>query len=214
MKAVMFDLDGTLVFQTKEYILNTVGKTISELGLKTDENFVNDFWYCHGSNRDKIIENRLGIEYMKFWRVFWRHDVPEERVKHTGVYDDVIALGNLRKKGVKLGIVTGALTKVANAEISKILSRVKDCKFDYIVSNNPDAGIRQKPYPDTLLICLKGLKMENSNALYVGNSYEDVEAAIRAQVKPVVVLREPVRRMKYDSSVKVISSLHEIEGFI
>jgi len=101
-KAVMFGLDGTLVFQTKDYIFNTVGKTLSELGLSADEKFVDDFWYCHYADRDKIIEDRLGIEYMKFWKIFWKYDTPEERIKHTGVYDDVAVLKNLKEKGLKL----------------------------------------------------------------------------------------------------------------
>jgi phosphoglycolate phosphatase-like HAD superfamily hydrolase len=102
MKAAIFDVDGTLVFHTKEYIRDTVGKTLLELGLDSDEKFVEDFWYCHGSDRNNIIEDRLGIEYMEFWKVFWRYDNPEERAKHTGVYDDVSALINLKRKGLKL----------------------------------------------------------------------------------------------------------------
>jgi len=213
-KAVICDNDGTLVFQTKEYIFRTVGETLSELGLSADEKFAEDFWYCHGSNRDEIIESRLGINYTDFWKVFWKNDSPEERARHTGVYDDVYALRNLREKGIKLGVVTGALTEVANAEISKVLSKVQGLKFDSIVSNNPDACIRQKPYPDSLLICLQDLGVKSNETIYVGNSKEDVDAARAAKVRPVVVLREPIKRFKYGKSVKVISSLHEIESII
>lgn len=214
IKADIFDLDGTLVFQTEDYILRTVGKTLSDLELQYDKNFLKkfayDFWY--GSDRDRIIKEKLGIEHMKFWEVFWKHDKTQERIKHTGVYDDVSALRNLRKRGIKLGIVTGALTEIANAEIAKIKPKIRGCEFDSIVSNDPYAEIRQKPFPDTLWICLGELGVRNDEAIYIGNSNEDVDAAIRAQVKPVVVLRKPVRRMSYDSSVKIIYSLHEIEN--
>lgn len=211
-KAVIFDNDGTLVFQTKEYISSTIGETLSELGVNADEKFAEDFWY--GSDRDKIIENRLGINYMNFWKVFWNYDTPEERSKHTGVYDDVYALRNLRGMGIKLGVVTGALTEVANAELSKVLSKVQGLKFDSVVSNDPDAKIRQKPYPDSLLICLQDLGVKSNETIYVGNSKEDVNAAKAAKVRPVVILREPIKRFKYGKSIKVISSLHEIESII
>jgi len=212
MKAAMFDLNGTLDFQTEDYIYKTVGKTLSELGLEADERFADEFWY--GSNRDKIIKDKLGVEPMAFWEVFWKYDPPEERAKHTGVYDDVSALIKLKEKGIKLGLVTGAIIEVASAELSKIKSKFKDLEFDSIVSNNPKAGIRQKPYPDSLLICLRELGVKNGDAIYVGNSREDVEAAIAAKVKPVVILREPIRRMNYDASVKLIYSLHEVESII
>jgi beta-phosphoglucomutase-like phosphatase (HAD superfamily) len=212
LSATMLDLDGTVVFQTREYIEDTVGKTIYDLGLEADKDFVDDFWYCNGSDRDKIIEDRLGIDYMKFWRIFWKNDSPEERARHTGVYDDVAALKNLRESGIKLGIVTGALTKVADAEISKVLSKVKGLRFDSIVSNN--IGIKPKPHPDSLLVCMKELGVKNNETIYVGNANEDVQAAVAAQVKPVIVLREQKRKMHYGSSVKVINSLYEIENII
>jgi beta-phosphoglucomutase-like phosphatase (HAD superfamily) len=84
-------------------------------------------------------------------------------------------------------------------------------KFDSIVSNNPDARIKQKPHPDSLLICLQELNVKSKDTIYVGNSGEDVEAAIAAKVRPVVILREPVRRFNYDKSVELIYSLHQVE---
>jgi phosphoglycolate phosphatase-like HAD superfamily hydrolase len=193
IKALISDLDGTLVRHKPEYIKSTVENTLSELGLPYDKKFLEyfapKFWY--GSDRNKIIEEELRTERMKFWNVFWKHDNAKERAKHTEVYDDVSALIDLRRKGFKLGIVTGALTEVANAEISKIKLKFNDFGFDSIVSNNP-----------------------HDEAVYVGDLPEDVDAAIRAQVKPVVILREPIRSVNYDSSVKVISSLYEIESVI
>lgn len=216
IKALISDLDGTLVRHKPEYIKSTVENTLSELGLPYDKKFLEyfapKFWY--GSDRNKIIEEELRTERMKFWNVFWKHDNAKERAKHTEVYDDVSALIDLRRKGFKLGIVTGALTEVANAEISKIKLKFNDFGFDSIVSNNPHEEIKQKPEPDTLLICLKRLGVKNDEAVYVGDLPEDVDAAIRAQVKPVVILREPIRSVNYDSSVKVISSLYEIESVI
>jgi len=209
--AALFDLDGTLVFQTRAYRERTVGKTVRELGLTCDENFVDYFWYGNG-DRDKLIEKSLGIDYMSFWRVFWKNDSPEERVKHTGVYDDVTALKELKERGVKLGIVTGSLSKVADAEISKVLSKIQGCSIDSIISN--DGCMRQKPYPDSLLTCIKELNVQSADAVYVGNAREDVKAARAARIKPVVILREPIGRVNYGSSVEVINSLHEVANII
>ena len=107
--------------------------------------FTKEFFY--GTNRDQIIQKMLGLEdYMEFWRIFWKYDL-SERVNYVEAYGDTDVLRKLREKGMKLGVVTGSLTKVAEAEIAKL-----NYRFDSVVSNNPEAGIRQKPYPDTLLM--------------------------------------------------------------
>ncbi|MEM5790465.1 MAG: HAD hydrolase-like protein [Candidatus Aenigmatarchaeota archaeon] len=210
IKAISFDLDGTLVYHKKEYIVEVVGKTILELGFQPDEKFSYEFWY--GSNRSKIIQEKLGIEPMRFWKIFWEYDKPETRVKNTEVYEDVLALKSIYDRGIKLGIVTGALSNVAKLEISKINEKVRGIKFDSVITNK--SGMKLKPYPDPLLKSLKELGVEKGELIYVGNGMEDAEAAKKAGIFPVIVLREENKWMNFDISVKLINSLYELEKML
>lgn len=96
IKAIISDLDWTLVFQTREYFTNVVGGTMRRLGFAYDEDFARKFWL--EGNRDELITKTLNIPYMKFWKIFWELDKPEVRVRYTEVYPDVVALRDLLKK--------------------------------------------------------------------------------------------------------------------
>jgi len=212
IKAVGFDLDETLVHLRKDYIYDVVGKTVLKLGKPANEEFAREFWY--GSNRDDLIQKELGIIPYNFWKIFRKYDTPHSRAAHIEVYEDVGALKSLHAREIKLGIVTGSLTEVANVEIQKIREKFEDIEFDSIIANNPDARIKQKPHPDTLLMCLQELKIKNDELIYVGDSKDDVEAATRAEITPVVVLRDESRREEFGDSVKIINSLYEIERML
>lgn len=214
IKVAGFDLDGTLVYQPREYIIGVLQETFSYLSkwlnrrLTLNERFIDGFWY--EADRDAFIENELGIPNMDFWNVFWKYDDPHERARNTEVYADVGALRNLYNKGIKLGIVTGCLTELAKLEIEKIRENVPDVKFDSIITNNPSEGVRQKPYPDTLLRFLQDVGVRSEEAVYVGNSRGDAQAATSAQIKPVIVLRE--RKVDLTEPLTIIHSLYELEN--
>lgn len=212
IKAVSFDIDGTLVYQRREYIYSVIRKTLLELGVPYDEEFALEFWY--GGDRDGIIQRRLGVDCADFWRVFRKHDNAEERVKNTEVYEDVTVLRSLRAMGMKIGLVTGSIPEIANAEISKILEKVGDIKFDSIVTNDPASEIRPKPFPDGLLKSLRELNVKSDELIYVGNGLEDVEAAVQAGVRPIIILRDENPQMDFGKDTKVICSLYDLERIV
>lgn len=115
----------------------------------------------------------------------------------------------LKQKGYKTGIVTGAPVHIANLEIS-ILGKEN---FDAIVIAHSLNRIKPKPHPQGLEQCLSILKVQKDKAIYVGNSRDDIETAENAGVFAVLI-----KRREYDfkgiNPPLTINSLYELRGHL
>lgn len=183
-KAAIFDLDGTLVSTEEKLRYKVVGDTLAEFGKKASKEVIDRFWYR--GERANLIKKEFGLEPTEFWEVFIKHDSAELRKSYTLPYEDVTFINKLRAAGIKIGLVTGAPTYIADVEIDLIGRE----KFDSIVVAHKKNGIRPKPDPHGIHICLKELGLTASDAIFIGNSDEDVLAARSVGMFDVVVDRE------------------------
>ena len=76
-KAVIFDLDGTLVHTMPEYRYTIVGNALKSIGIKTTSHLIDRFWF--ESRRDEIIKEHFGIEPGIFWKNYREREDPEIR---------------------------------------------------------------------------------------------------------------------------------------
>ncbi len=186
-KAAIFDLDGTLVDTSQEYIYDSVGKTLRDLGLISTPQigvyatWANNFWKGF-ADRDELIRS-LGLNESTFWETFKKHDSPAVRVANSFVYSDFVVLNELKSQGVRTGVVTDAPSYVALRE----LELVSHC-FDSVVCAGK--GISVKPHIGGLMSCLAQLGVDTREAVYLGNANVDVELGRRAKVTHGVVVRE------------------------
>jgi HAD superfamily hydrolase (TIGR01549 family) len=201
IKGVIFDLDGTLVDVPVEYIRKIVHKVSGE---DFDQNALIEFWYGV-KNRDEIIINSFGIDDVEhFWNSFHENDIVPERIKQTVVYPEVHEIiKKLHEMNIKIGIVTGSVSKNANASINLIGKHF----FDHIISTH-EFGLRHKPYPDGIKYCVDVMGLLNDEILFVGNGLEDLFAGRNAKIKTKIVRRQN-QLQDMDSSV-MINNLHEI----
>jgi len=183
-KAVVFDLDGTLVHTPKSYIYRVVGEVLRNLGMKSAPNEdIERFWF--GMDRDKVITNIFHKNPADFWREFILRDTIQSRIQVARAYHDIGFLDQLKEDGYLLGIVTGAPLEMCRAEIGLIGGD----KFDEVVIANPLRGVKPKPHPYGLEECLSQLDVAKEHAHYVGNAEEDFRTADQAGVLPVLVDR-------------------------
>jgi len=206
-KAVLFDLDGTLVYTLPEYRYLTVGKTLRELGVSCSEHLMDMFWFR--GDRDSIIQEHFGIKPDLFWKSFRKYDNPKLRAEMTKPFEDIDFLNELRSKDYKLGIVTGAPVNIAYPEIELI---GKD-NFDAIVIASGSNGITPKPHPHGVLECLSMLGIKNRRSIGVGNSDEDIEAFVSAGVYDVLVDRKEHEYPLIPARV-IINSLYELREIL
>jgi len=203
----IFDLDGTLVHTSPEYRYLVVGKTLKDLGRESHLHYIDRFWFEAG--REMIIQEYFRLEPSLFWEKYNGYDTMEFRSQHTIVYDDVDFVKELKNKGFKTGIVTGAPLRIASFEIGLLGENY----FDGIVIANTSQGIKPKPHPHGLVECLNLIGSSKERAVYIGNADEDVEAAKKAGVLDCLIDRDEYDFSHINSSLR-ISSLYELRKLI
>ena len=184
MKALVFDLDGTLV-DTKDDMLdagNLVfesqgwetrlkgfsglqtaiqgGRAILRYGLRKEgldfnDSLLKDYYHLYLSNYDKVLDNKSVI--------------------YKGVTD---TLSQLQAMGVKLGLCTNKPEKHAR-ELLKRLGLIDFFQNSFIGSDT--VGIA-KPDPKPLLEAIDRLEKKPEEAFFVGDTNTDAEAAENASV--------------------------------
>ena len=184
MKALVFDLDGTLV-DTKYDMLdagNLVfesqgwetrlkgfsglqtavqgGRAILRYGLRKegldfDDNLLKDYYQLYLSNYDKVLDDKSLV--------------------YNGVID---TLSQLQSKGVKLGLCTNKPEKHAR-ELLKRLGLIDFFKSSFIGSDTFKVA---KPDPKPLLEAIKRLGEKPKDIFFVGDTNTDEEAAKNANV--------------------------------
>jgi pyrophosphatase PpaX len=208
-KAVVFDLDGTLVHTKPEYRYLLVRNTLNELGSKYTKKFIDKFWF--ESERDLIIKKRFKLKPELFWESFRKKDTIELRKDFTKVYEDVSFISELRKKNYKTGIFTGAPDPIASLEVDM----VGRYNFDAVIIPQYSNGFKPKPHPQGLEECLDLLRVKNTEAIYVGNGEEDIKTAKNANVLDVLLIRGEYEFQNVNPSIKINSlyDLREILGY-
>lgn len=207
-RAVLFDLDGTLVHTLPEYRYSVVPKTLSEFRVVATNNDIDRFWFGN-LDRDVVIRESFGIEPSLFWKAFRKHDYPKLRQEKSKAYPDTDIIKELRQNGYKIGIVTGAPAHIAFPEIELLGEE----NFDGIILAHTENGIRPKPHPEGLEACLKLLGVRNNESIYVGNGDEDIESSKAAGILDVLVFRREHNFFKLTLSFR-INSLYELRGIL
>lgn len=123
------------------------------------------------------------------------------------MYDDVeTVLGELRRRGLTIGIISNWDTRLQAISDGLGLSRL----VDFLVIS-AQAGVR-KPDPRIFELALKKAGVRPEEAIHVGDlPEEDAEGARRAGVRPVLIERKRrVTPKQYPEGLTVVSSLAEL----
>ncbi len=185
-KAVIFDLDNTLIYIPPEFTSELIRRVLNEFNVTVSDDDINRFWF--GCDRDEIIRDYFRVEPELFWKVYEKYDTVELRRKYAAVYIDVKFIFELKKKRYKLGVLTSAPTHIMDYEISMIGRE----NFDSIISTPPSFNpeLKQKPNPGGLELCLAELKVDKEEALVVGDTDNDLIMARNAHVPSFLLVRK------------------------
>ncbi|MCX7748058.1 MAG: HAD-IA family hydrolase [Clostridia bacterium] len=183
MKAVVFDLDGTLadtipltIYSLQEVARHYTGKVL------TDQDILDEFGPPDTEIIKKLV-NRKSEDcvdaYLKnFSDNFSRFVKPIEGIPEL--------LGLLHRKGIKIGLFTGRSFRAANMILEKLgLSN----QFDIILAGEDTK--KPKPDPEGINLALHKLGIETQNAAYVGDFEVDILASREAGVVSVLALWSP-----------------------
>jgi len=207
-KAVIFDLDGTLIHTAPEYRYKIIGDTLRELGVFIySMEHIDRVWF--ETERDEIIIKYFKLEPAIFWQTYTKNENIELRKQFIKAYEDIDFLDYARNIGCRTGVVTGSPKHIVDLEIGTIGKE----KFDSVVVARYDSGIRSKPHPHGLEECLKHLDAKKHEVIFIGNAEEDIFAARNAGILDVFIKRG---EHEFDLDVIkpsiIINSLYELKN--
>jgi len=183
-RAVLFDVDGTLVNSIDGYRLaaeravQAYGWTVSAEAVARTMNFGENFWDLvvpAGFGADEEFIARLRRETLAHWPA-----VLEECVL---VYPGIgVVLEELRAAGLKLGICTAS-----RGESFRPLEQAGLLDHFEVVVTARDVT-RRKPDPEGILLCMERLGVAPAETVYVGDTVADIRASHAAGLYAIGVL--------------------------
>lgn len=183
-KAVLFDLDGTLVNSLKDLSIST-NYVLEKYGFEArpEENFK----YYAGDGMAKMITRAMPEEKVEDMLQTLLADFLEHYAIHyadnTAPYDGIVELvKRLKESGLKVAVVTNKAQEAAESVITKIFGDI----FDYVMGLRPN--IPAKPDPTAVFMVMEELGVKPEECAFVGDTSMDIAAGVNAGAFPVGVL--------------------------
>ncbi|HVQ44258.1 MAG TPA: HAD family hydrolase [Candidatus Saccharimonadia bacterium] len=203
IKAIIFDIDGVLV-DSKNANVALFQTILSKAGYPTPSrsavlrHFHQPLWQA----LEKLTGSTDQDEIRRIWEL-----AKDPAMRNPDLFEFPDRLEDTLEqihKRYKLAIVTSRIQagvdEIFNARQIKHLFDVVVTFEDY---ENP------KPHPEPLLVALKRLNIQTEEAIYVGDSHSDIDAATAAGMKSIHLAIE-----KHDDASAGIAHFDEIVGAI
>jgi 2-phosphoglycolate phosphatase, prokaryotic len=185
LKAIIFDLDGTLVDSARD-LQDAANALLAEQGLRTIS--LDELKAMVGDGVVKLVEralaatggdlSRLPVLAARFLEIY-----EADAARHTEAYPGVPeTLEGLKRLGLSLAVVTNK-PYAATIDILETLGLRRF--FGAVVGG--DTLPERKPHPAPILAALERLGVAPEAALMVGDNYHDVQAARAAGARAVAV---------------------------
>lgn len=214
LKAAIVDLDGTMIDTLGDFVV-ALNRMLVDLALPgIDRAFIER---TVGKGSEHLIRSTLahvGADAERFTHAYerYQHHYVAINGDHADVYPGVVeGLAALRASGLRLACLTNKPTLFARPLLER-----KALLPHFGVLFGGDAFERRKPHPMPLLRTCEALGCEPHEALMIGDSSNDAQAA-RAAGCPVVLVTygynhgEPIRAVDADGWVDRID---EIPGLL
>lgn len=184
VKAVIFDLDGTLL-DTIEDLANACNYSLSTLGYEVYK--IDEYKRFIGNGRYKLIERILpegskkGDSFNRALALFDQY-YGEHMVDMTRPYEGIIDLLDcLIEKGIKLAIVSNKPHEFTTEVVEKYFGN----SFEIVYGQRE--GCPVKPDPRTIFEVIDRIEVDLQNCVYVGDSDVDIKTARNAGIKSIGV---------------------------
>lgn len=191
-RVILMDLDGTLIDSAADIALS-LNRGLDDLGLpRVSELQVRD-WVGRGAGRlvevvlmhvvphhaDNPQRHEVEARLLERFMARYQDSVCEASTVYPGVREFIDAV---KAAGIRLACVTNKPYKPAVALLSAL-----DLLDDFELLIGGDTLAHKKPHPEPLLHCLQHFAVTPAQALMVGDSRNDVDAAKAAGIKVVAL---------------------------
>lgn len=177
IKAVIFDLDGTLVNSLGD-LCDSTNFALRQYGLPERE--YKEFNYLVGDGVPKLIERAIGPErfnkdlHKKVHKAFMEH-YRLHYLDKTAPYDRISeCLESFKNKGLQMAVLSNKVDEMAVKVVDKLL----DGYFSLVFGKREDYPL--KPDPALTLEIIKNLGVKPCECAFVGDSGMDMATAKNA----------------------------------
>lgn len=179
----IFDMDGTIL-DTLEDLKDTLNYALSKNHYP--EHSLDDVRRFVGNGIPKLIERgvpkgtdaesivRVHKDFMDYYKVH----CADKTKPYAGIEELIVELRNA-------GCKTAVVSNKADVAVQELCKQYFEGLFDYAVGDRE--GIRKKPAPDSVNEVLNYLKVERSNAVYIGDSEVDIATADNSGLDSIIV---------------------------
>ena len=184
LQAILFDLDGTLIDTAGDLIasLNVLlkrrGHSVKEIEVMRPHAGQGSYSLIRaafGEDYNEAEFQQLALEFIEIYQTRMHNT--------TTLFPEAIAtIENIEKRGIKWGIVTNKSEQLSVPILQKLgLHSRADC----LVFG--DTTPEKKPHPEPLLHAAAQLNLVPQNCAYLGDTLNDIKAAINAGMHALAV---------------------------
>lgn len=174
-KAVVFDLDGTLL-NTLEDLKDAVNAVLKER--KMPERNLEEIRNFVGNGIAKLIQRSVPAgtaeketgEVLAAFREYYGAHCQDKTEPYEGILE---LLSQLKKKGFFVAVVSNK----ADFAVKELIPFYFDDLIPVVMGENEAGGIPKKPAPDMVWKALQALGCSREEAVYIGDSDVDVQTA-------------------------------------
>ena len=184
-KAVIFDLDGTLL-NTLDDLADSTNYALSRFGYPTRT--IEEVRQFVGNGVAKLIERAIpegknNPNFEKCLAIF-KENYAQNMYNKTAPYNGIIEmLSNLKSKGIKIAVVSNKF----DLAVKELCKKYFEGFIDFAAGENEAQGIKKKPAPDTVISVLNEFNVAPEDAVYVGDSDVDIMAAKNSKMPCISV---------------------------
>lgn len=184
-KAVLFDLDGTLL-DTLSDIAYYTNQMLEHFGYPIRSNLeIMQFIGCGSRNLIKkslpegLEEDRVSVCHAYYNKIYTESNSPR-----TCLFDGISqVVKEIKSRGYKIAILTNKPQETTDTVYQRYLS---DIGFDAVVGQS--AAVKVKPDPTAALELAKRFGAKTNDVYFVGDGETDVQTAINANMNGIAVL--------------------------
>ena len=212
VRAIIFDFDGTLAALNIDFSLmrEQILDLIKHYGI--EEETIQEKYLLEIIDEVYQIlwkKNPSGAEafYQESHRIL--HEV-EMRAAEKGrlIPGTEATLKSLRKKGIKVGIIT----RNCEDAVRKVFPNINDFCNAFVSRNSVK---KVKPHPDHLTYVMDVLKVSGEEAMMVGDHLIDIQAGKRVRMKTIGVLTGRTKKEEFEKAgadyiLKDVSEIYKI----
>lgn len=184
-KAVIFDLDGTLL-NTLDDLADSTNYALSKFGYPTRT--IDEVRQFVGNGVAKLIERAIpegknNPNFEKCLAIF-KENYAQNMYNKTAPYNGIIEmLSNLKSKGIKIAVVSNKF----DLAVKELCKKYFESFIDFAAGENEVQGIKKKPAPDTVISVLNEFNFAPEDAVYVGDSDVDIMTAKNSKMPCISV---------------------------